>query len=110
MRTIVHRALAVLTIAGAIGGCGPIRLDGSPEIRGTIVATGERSLAIRHKTGQVYDIELTHETRIVNRGAQGRETLCAGQRAAVLLVAPRHFTASSVTIWGGECRSAHAQS
>ena len=104
MHTIVHRALAVLTIAAAIGGCGPIRLDDRPHIRGTIIATGDRGLAIRHKTGQVYDVGLTDETRIVNRGAPGRETLCAGQRATVLLVAPQHFVASTVTIWSGQCK------
>lgn len=104
MRTIVHRALAIFSIAGVISGCGPIRLDDRPQIRGTIVATGERGLAIRHKTGQVYDLELTRQTRIVNQGAPGQETLCAGQRATVFLIGPGHFIASAVTIWGGQCR------
>jgi len=104
MRTIVRRVLAVLSIAGAIGGCGPIRLDDRPQIRGTLVATGERWLAIRHKTGQVYNVELTRQTRIVNHGRAGGETLCAGQRATVFLSSPERHTASAVTIWSGQCR------
>jgi hypothetical protein len=103
MRTIVHRALVVLAITGAISGCGPIRLDDRPQIRGTLVATGERWVAIRHKTGQVYNVELTRQTRIVNQGAAGRETLCAGQRATVFLTGPGQYTASAVTIWSGQC-------
>ena len=104
MRTIVHRSLAVLTIAGVISGCGPIRLDDRPQIRGTIAAAGERWLSIRHKTGQVYEVELTRQTRIVNQAVPGRETPCAGQRATVFLIGPGQFTASAVTIWGGQCR------
>ena len=104
MRTIVHRALAVLTIAGAISGCGPIRLDDRPQIRGTLVAAGDSRLTIRHKTGQVYGVELTRQTRVVNREAPGRETLCAGQRATVLLTGPGRYSASAVTIWSGQCR------
>lgn len=104
MQSIVHRVLAVLVIAGALSGCGPIRLDDRPQIRGTLVATGERWLSIRHKTGQVYDVELTRQTRIVNHEAPGRETLCAGQRATVFLTGPQRYTASDVTIWSGQCR------
>ena len=104
MRTIFHRSLAVLTIAGAISGCGPIRLDDRPQIRGTIASAGEKWLSIRHKTGQLYEVELTRQTRIVNESAPGRETLCAGQRATVFLVGSGHFIASAVTIWGGQCR------
>ena len=103
MRTIIHRSLAVLAVAGAISGCGPIRLDHRPQIRGTIVTTGVKRLAIRHKTGKVYHVELTRQTRIDNQGATGPETLCAGQRATVFLIAPGHFVASAVTIWGGQC-------
>jgi hypothetical protein len=103
MRSIVHRVFAVLSIAGALSGCGPIRLDHRPQIHGTLVATGERWLSIRHKTGQVYDVELTRHTRVVNHGAPGRETLCAGQRATVYLAGPQRYTASAVTIWSGQC-------
>ena len=104
MRTIVHRALAILSIAGMFSGCGPIRLDDRPQIRGTIANAGDQWLSIRHKTGHVYDVELTRQTRIRNEGAPGQETLCEGQRATVFLVGPGHFIASAVTIWGGQCR------
>ena len=104
MRTIVHRAVAILSIASVSSGCGPIRLDNRPQIRGTIAAASDKWLSIRHKTGQVYHVELTQQTRIVNQGAPGPETPCAGQRATVFLVGPGHFIASAVTIWGGQCR------
>jgi hypothetical protein len=84
--------------------CGPLRLDGRPEIRGTVVAVHARAVDIRHKTGGIYRIELTRDTRIVANNRPADLTLCPGLRATVQLVGRAQFTASSVTVWNGRCR------
>ena len=91
-------AAAVLT-----SGCGPLRLDGTPHIRGMVTAVGGTTVAIKHKTGRTYRVEVTPETKIVNSRQPGDTRLCPGQRSTVFLVSPQRLTAASVTVWSGGC-------
>lgn len=84
--------------------CGPLWLDRPPQIRGTVVTVDGRTVDIEHKTGRIYRIEVTEDTRIADDRRPGDVTLCPGQRATVSLVARRQFTASSITVWSGRCR------
>ena len=104
--TTTRGSLAAAVIAAGLAGgaCGPLRLDSRPEIRGTVAAVQASSVDIRHKTGQIYRVELTRETRIIHNQRPGDLTLCPGQRATVLLIGHAQFTASSMTIWSGRCR------
>ena len=103
--TTTRGSLAAAVIAACLAGgaCGPLRLDSRPEIRGTVASVQPRAVDIRHKTGQIYRIELTRETRIIHDQRAGDLTLCPGQRVTVLLVGRAEFTASAVTIWSGRC-------
>ena len=104
--TTPRGSLAAAMIAGclAVGACGPLRFDSQPGIRGTVATVHARAVGIRHKTGRTFRVELTPDTRIIDRTRPGGPTLCAGQRVTVLLASPGQFTASSVTVWGGEAR------
>ena len=84
--------------------CGPLRLDATPEVRGTIVAVSAESVQVRHKTGGIYRVALTRDTQIIQNSRIVELTLCPGLRATVRLVGRVQFTASSVTVWSGRCR------
>ena len=102
-----HHSLAAAFVAAACiatVGCGPLWLDERPQIRGTLETVDGSSVGIRHKTGRTYQVEVTSETRIVNRRQSGNVTLCPGQRATVFLAESQRFTATSITLWGGRCR------
>jgi hypothetical protein len=96
--------MLVVAACVAITACGPIRLDDRPQIRGTLVSVDGRAVGIRHKTGRTYQVDVTPETRIVNRRRPGDIALCPGQRATVVLVGSRRFTASSITLWSSQCK------
>lgn len=95
-------ALAAGVIAAAAA-CGPVRLDNRPQIHGTVVAVDASALDIRHKTGGTYRVELTRDTRIVDRRRDGGDGLCPGLRATVFLPGQQRYTASEVRVWGGRC-------
>lgn len=101
-----HRLLgAALVVAGCLAtACGPIRLDDSPQIRGTVVAVDGKTVGIQHKTGGTYYVEVTPDTRIVDSRQPANARLCPGQRATVFLAGNRRFIASSITLWSGECK------
>ena len=104
----IKSALAVTTLivaACAVGAaCGPLRADGMPHIRGTVVNVDGRAVAIKHKTGRTYEIAVTRDTRIVDKRQPRDGRVCPGQRATVFLAAPGRFTASSITLWSGRCQ------
>lgn len=104
--TATRASLAAALVVVCLGGtaCGLRRLDSRPEIRGTVVAVHHQSMEIRHKTGGIYRVELTRETRIIQNNRPVDMTLCPGLRATVRLVGRAHYTASSVTVWSGRCR------
>jgi len=104
--TTTRACLAAALVAACLGdtACGLQRLDSRPEILGTIVAVDARALEIRHKTGGIYRVELTRETRIIQNNTPVDLTLCPGLRTTVRLVGRAQFTASSVTVWRGRCR------
>lgn len=104
--TDTHRLLgAAVVMAGSLAtACGPIRLDDTPQIRGTVVAVDGKTVSIKHKTGGTYSVEVTPDTRIVNSSQPGNAKLCPGQRATVLLAGHRRFIASSIMLWSGECK------
>lgn len=97
--------LAAATIAAslAVGACGPIRLDSRPQMHGSLAAVHAEAVDVRHKTGRIYRVGLTRDTRIVYDNKTSERSLCPGQRVTVLLVGRGQFTASSVTIWSGRC-------
>jgi hypothetical protein len=97
-------AVAVAVAASFAAACGPLRLDDTRQIVGTLVTVDGQTIGIKHKTGGTYYVEVTPETRIVDSGRQGTPTLCRGQRATVVLTGQRRFVASSITLWGGDCR------
>jgi len=99
-------SLAAALVAACPGGtaCGPLRLDSRSEIRGTVVAVDARAVDIRHKTGGVYRVVLTRDTRIIPNNRPGDSTLCPGLRTTVRLVGRAQFTASSVRVWSGRSR------
>ena len=97
-------AALVITAGLAAASCGPLRLDATPQIRGTLVTVDDRMLGIKHKTGRTYHVEMSPETTIVNRVEPGNVALCPGQRATVFLAGPQRFSASSITLWSGRCR------
>jgi hypothetical protein len=62
------------------------------------------SLAIRHKTGHIYTLEIAPDTRIVNAGRHaGERELCPGQRARVILSRSDRARATEVRVSGGRC-------
>jgi hypothetical protein len=103
---IARASVAAALVAACLGGtgCGLRRLDSRPEIRGTLVAVHAQVVDIRHKTGGIYRVELTRETRIIQHNRTVDMTLCPGLRATVRLVGRAQYTASSVTVWSGRCR------
>ena len=96
-------ATAVIAACLAVGACGPIRLDSRPEIRGSLAAVNADAVDVRHKTGRIYRVGLTRDTRIVYDNETSERALCPGLRVTVLLVSRTQFTASSVTVWSGRC-------
>ncbi|HET9267863.1 MAG TPA: hypothetical protein VFO31_06850 [Vicinamibacterales bacterium] len=104
MATNGSRALCFALAAVAASACGPLRLDGRPQIHGSVVSVQERTLSIRHKTGYTYDVALTPETRILRSEDTIRVSdLCPGQRAVVILSPSDPAEASEVRISGGPC-------
>jgi hypothetical protein len=96
---------AMLGVMAAVAvGCGPLRVESRPHIRGTVVAVTNQIVGIRHKTGRTYHIALTRDTRITHQARPGTATLCPGLRATVYLTGPRMLTASDVTVSGDPCR------
>jgi hypothetical protein len=79
-------------------------LDERAHILGRLVSVDTASIAVKHKTGSTYRVEVTPETKIVNVQRPQSVTLCAGQRATVYLVDSRRLAASSITLWDGRCR------
>jgi hypothetical protein len=62
------------------------------------------ALEVRHKTGRIYRVGLTRDTRIIDdNNKTSARSLCPGLRVTVLLVSRTQFTASSVTVWSGRC-------
>lgn len=104
--TATRASLAAALVAVCLGGtaCGLRRLDSRPEIRGTVVAVHDQAVEIRHKTGGIYRVEVTRETRIIQNNRPVDMTLCPGLRTTVRLVGRAQYTASSVTVWSGRCR------
>ena len=105
--SIEHRSLGAALVAAVcltVSACGPLRLDTTPQIRGTVVTVDQGTVGIKHKTGRIYHVEVTRQTRIVNSTRSGDISLCPGQRATVFLVGRRQFTASSITLWSDRCR------
>jgi hypothetical protein len=97
--------MPLLVSAMAVHACGPIRLDATPQVRGSVVGVEPQRLTIRHKTGYTYDVAVTPETRIV----QGEDVVdlgdvCTGQRAIVILSEADHTQASEVRVAGKRCR------
>ena len=88
-----------------VGGCGPLRLDNTPQIRGSLVSVRESVVSIRHKTGRTYDVAVTADTRL-RRGNEPLTMvdLCPGMRAIVTLSAADRARASEVVVSGRECR------
>jgi hypothetical protein len=97
-------ALVPIVAGCMLTACGPLRLDDTPQIRGTLVSVDAATVGLRHKAGQTYYVEITRDTRIVNSRHPGNVTLCPGQRATVFLAGARRFTASSITLWSGDCK------
>jgi hypothetical protein len=94
-----------LVLATTVYGCGPLRLDATPQIRGSVVGVKEQRLSIRHKTGQTYHVALTPETRIHREDeALAVSDMCPGQRAVVFLSPSDRRAASEVRLFGEECR------
>ena len=106
MMRMEHRlAWGALLAGGALSvmACGPLRLDGRPHIRGTLVSAETNSVAIQHRTGRTYRVEVTPDTRVVNTKRREDARLCAGRRATVYLVDAGRFTASSIVLGAGRC-------
>jgi hypothetical protein len=101
-------AALVAAACTTVSACGPLRLDATPQIRGTLVTVDGSTVGIRHKTGRTYHVEVTRETLIVNRTRPRDISLCPGQSATVFLVEPRQFTASSITLWSDRCSKPQA--
>lgn len=99
-----YRLLAIVVTGCFATACGPLRLDDTPQIRGTLVAVNSKSIGIRHKTGATYYVDVTPDTRIVDSRRPGPAMLCPGRRATVLLAGNRRFVASSITLWSGDCK------
>lgn len=99
------RLLPVLLIAAAaLSSCAPLRVDDRPQIRGRLVSVSPGSLAIRHKTGHTYNLEIAPDTRIVNAERRaGEKDLCPGQRALVILSRSDRARAAEVHVSGGRC-------
>jgi len=89
----------------AVQGCGPIRLDARPKVRGHVDGVEGPRLSIHHKTGRTYNVMLTAETRIF-RGeeAVGVDDVCPQQRAIVVLSRADHTQALEVRVSGKRCR------
>jgi len=102
LRAIGCAVAAAACISAA--GCGPLRLDGRRSIRGTVVAVQQDAIAIKHKTGRTYRVEISRDTRIVQKSGSREGALCPGVRATVYLTASRTFTASEVNVSGDRCR------
>lgn len=104
--TTIRASLAAVLAGACLGAaaCGPLRLDSRPEIRGTLVKVHDQAVDLRHKTGGVYRIGITRETRIVQQDGTDDRRLCPGLRTSVRLADRAQFTASSVTVWSGRCR------
>ena len=104
--TTTRAYLAAALVAACLGstGCALLRLESAPEIRGTVVAVDPQAMDIRHKTGGIYRVELTRDTRIIRNNRPVEMTLCPGLRTTVRLVGRAQYTASSVTVWTGRCR------
>jgi hypothetical protein len=104
MGTIGLKATCILLTTMALSGCGPLRLDATPEIRGRVAKVHEQRLSIKHKTGPTYDVALTPETRILRDGyAIGVRDLCPGQRAIATLSPANRAQAVEVRIYGARC-------
>jgi hypothetical protein len=78
-------------------------LDSRPEIHGSLAAVHAEAVDVRHKTGRIYRVGLTRDTRIIYDNKPAERALCPGLRVTVLLASHTQFTASSVTIWSGRC-------
>ena len=102
LRTVGYAAALAACFSAAA--CGPLRLDGRPSIRGTVVAVQQDAIAIKHKTGRTYRVGLSHDTRVVDSRGSVEVALCPGVRATVYLTAPRTFVASEVNVHGDRCR------
>jgi hypothetical protein len=104
MGTVGFKAACVLVTTMAAYGCGPLRLDATPEVRGRITNVHEQRLSIKHKAGPTYDVALTPKTRILHDGsAIGVRDVCPGQRAIATLSAGNRAQAVEVRIYGGRC-------
>ena len=106
MIVTTRASLTAAFVAACLTGtaCGPLRLDATPEVRGTIVAVSAESVQVRHKSGGIFQVALTRDTQIIQNSRIVDRTLCPGLRTTVRLVGRAQFTASSVTVWSGRCR------
>jgi hypothetical protein len=102
LRAVVRDTVLAVAIC-LVSACGPLRLDDTHQIRGTVVSLDGRTLGIRHKTGGTYYVQVTPGTRIVHNTPSVGSRVCPGQRATVILERTRRFTASAITLWGGDC-------
>ena len=104
MATNAFTALAGGLAMAMVAGCGPLRLDNTAQIRGSLVSVRDSTLSIRHKTGRTYHVAVTPDTRL----RQDDETvtigdLCPGMRAIVTLSDDR-ARAAEVAVSGSACR------
>jgi hypothetical protein len=104
MTTNAFRALGAGLAVVMMTGCGPLRLDNTARIRGSVVAVRDSVLSVRHKTGRTYDIRVTPDTRL-RRDEEPLtiDDLCPGVRAIVTLSAADRARASEVAISGRQC-------
>lgn len=102
LRAVICAIAAAACFSAAA--CGPLRLDGRASIRGTVVAVQQDAIAIKHKTGRTYRVELSRDTRIVHTNGSGEVTLCPGVRATAYLTESRTLKASEVKVSGDRCR------
>jgi hypothetical protein len=99
------RALCAGLGMAMAAGCGPLRLDDTPQVRGSLVAVRESVLSVRHKTGRTYDIVVTPHTSLRRHEAPVTlDDLCPGMRAIVTLSETDRGKASAVVVSGPECR------
>ena len=105
MTTDALKALCAGVLMTLLAGCGPLRLDNTPGIRGTLVGVHESKLSIRHKTGRTYDVVVTPDTRIRRQDVPvAVADLCPGLRAHVRLAKADRAEAAEVEVYGRDCR------
>ena len=95
------KILVLLLVALSVGSCAAL-LRTEPFIRGSIVATGDGWVDVRHKSGRVVRVLIVPTTDVRDGTPSAvAPTLMPGRRTTITLVAPRGpFVARKVRVAG----------